>query len=190
MFRIFGLVRLMVAVSLLALLATFATVMPALADGYYQSFSATNYIAASTQLTSFPTNSAGTNGLNRLTGGAISMAGVEHAAFVFTSQPVNNDLTNSMITRLVRGYSSSTPILTADTNNGSLAAFPQWETLPSLTLIYSHNGTNSTTWMTNLDFYIQGCSYIGVYSQSNGQGVALTNYDIGITKKRVPITFP
>jgi hypothetical protein len=175
----------LIALALLALSARSETV--------YQSFGATNYIAGSTTITSFPTNVATTNAagtIGQRTGAAIFVGNQEHVNFVFMSEPVASDTTNSITFKLIRGYSSSTPTITSNTfGNATFAAFPQWETQPTLTLAAQQQGTNSSCWSTNLAGYIGGASHIGIYSEQNGFSTALTNFDVGLSKKIVPIVY-
>lgn len=176
------------AESMIALLLMLLA-LSAQAGTTYQSFGHTNYIASTATITGFPTNSP-VSGTNWLTGLPVSVANNEHVNFVFKSQPVGADATNSFTIKLLRGFTAGSPSILYDTNNGSWKPFPDWETLPSLTLVFNVNGTNATVWSTNLDFWVGGASHVGVYSTLNGFSAAVTNFDMGLSKKIVPIVYP
>lgn len=162
------------------------------AEQTYQSFGATNYIAANTTITSMPTNSPGTNGLNRQTGGWVSVENNERSSFVFFSEPVASNTTNNITFALVRAYRNPVTLSSNSVaGNGTFAAFAGCETLPSLTFTVAQNGTNATTWATNLDSYTQGgVAAVGIYSMADGySSTALTNFDAGLSKKIVPIVY-
>src|SRR4051812_41239570 len=93
----------------LALLGVCALLaLPVLADSGTDNFHATNYIAGSTTLTSFPTNSAVTNldqlgfPLGQRTGGPIYVGNQEWAGLTFQCDPIGSDTTNTVIIKLIR----------------------------------------------------------------------------------------
>jgi hypothetical protein len=166
-----------------------AIVAPALAD----SFNVTNCVANGVSITSWPTNSAGTNGLNQLTGGPISVANQEWAGFWFQCLPVAGS--NSTVTvSLVRSMAMNPPAVMFNTNGQMTQC--DWETpsngIAPLVLTIPISGTNAITWSTNLDrAQIGGANWVGIYAITNsGLGSSLSNVVIGLNKKIIPIRYP
>ncbi len=169
---------------LLALLA-----LPARAD----SFNCTNIVNSAVSIVSWPTNTAGTNGLPQSTGGAISVKNQEWAGFFFEGYSTTANASTVVVT-LVRGFGDQPGLSTFDSTGTNINGM-QWESISAMTLSIPVAGaTGPVGWFTNLDrSFLGGCNWVGIYSITNsnrGATGALTNVVMGLNKKIIPIRYP
>lgn len=182
----FTLLGLLVMVAMIGIMAGLA--LSARGD----SFNATNVLNGYTALQSWPTNTAGTNGLNRLTGGPIFVGNQAQAGFYFTATPmvgITNSSTETVT--LIRSYNAGPPVITTDTNGWTTRN--DWEGTAALSITFTiPNQTNAWTFMTNLpETFVYGANWVGLYiSTNNLNGGVFTNVDYGIVKKIIPIRYP
>jgi hypothetical protein len=162
-----------------ALVATLA--LGAEVSAKAESFNTTNSVAANTSITSWPTNSVTTNGVGRLTGGAVSLfnQNAGGASIYFRAAAAT-----TVGVRLITAQVDSPPRYVVDTNGWVLAN--DWITNNSVWLVASASDTNAFTWGTNIDALINGANWIGVYQVTNGAG-AITNFGVNINKKVLPV---
>jgi hypothetical protein len=144
-----------------------STAIRARAEGSPQSFGATNVLASAIVLTTYPTNSSGTN-----TGGPININNYERVGFYFTG----NVLTVSTGTvTLVRSPLGTSP-----------SSYTNWETVATKTLTIPMASTGPFMWVTNLDTeFVRPGLWVGISVLTNSVGV-VSNLDIGLTKKIIP----
>lgn len=195
-------------------IASFAIAVSAIAGqsgGQNTSFQVTNYIAGaggSSNVTSWPTNTLGTNGIGTLTGGPVSIGIVDHIGLNLQGYlvvPTYAAGTNGIIgiTLLPSMASSqSQPAVTLGTN-----VYTGTATNVALGLGYLQNdwastngqvtitftptaGTNWINFQTNMDSPAvwADANYIGVYAISNNLGPTgfLTNLVISVNTKLQP----
>lgn len=151
----------------------------ALADASPQSFQTTNQLATGAVFTTLPTNAPGA-----ATGLPIDLKNYKTTGFYVTGNIFNssNAAGSALIIKLPRN-----PKVAGSTTNF-------WETTPQFTLtVPLPVGTNTPfSWMTNFpeDFAAAAVS-VGISSISNNlTSGTLSNADIGLIKKTVPITYP
>lgn len=171
------------ACGIIACIGAFA--LPAQADSFY----VTNYLSSTTGISSYPTNYAGTNGIPVATGLPVSLANYDSAGLYFKALSLTTN-TTTVTVQLVRSQADNHPQITIATNGQTTAM--EWETasLISLPITLPANSTNAFYWGTNLNSdLIKGWNWIGVYSLTNTLG-NLTNVEIGINKKIMPVRFP
>jgi len=178
---------------------------------FADSFNTTNTLncastasAAQGVITGWPTNTAATNGIGTGTGTALSLANCDFATFWWKGDVF--DITNGTITagavtvQLIRSAGPNPPAVTYGTNlfsgNTTNLLTTDWETwsnsAPPLTLTIPINTTNHVTWITNLtSSWIGGASWVGVASITNsGVTYFVTNMDLGLSHKILPIRYP
>ena len=148
-----------------------------------QPFNTTNYIAASTTITSWPTNTIGTNSQPVLTGGVIGLQNQRHVMLVMQGIPLVTNATTLSVT-LVRSGADGPPQVSAARNDFDTVNQPAF----SFTV---QNSLSPFCFTTNLDEYTVGdANYIGVYSITPGTGSGVTNLVVGLSKKIIPIRYP
>jgi hypothetical protein len=168
--------RILPTMLLLGALAAVSLPPPAPAE----SFQITNVLFTASSITSWPTNTVGTNGNPRLTGHAISVANYTEAGFYFSAGISSNSSPGSFPLTLVRSWKDTPPASAAD-----------WETTSALTIAPAVTGNAGSPfyWGTNLDkTIIAGANWIGVYTiTGGGTNIGLTNVDCGLNKKVIPV---
>ncbi|MEI7730178.1 MAG: hypothetical protein WCO56_11440 [Verrucomicrobiota bacterium] len=171
---------------LLAVGLILAVVTPAVTPAKAAEFNLTNTVAGGDTIYAWPTNVAGTNGLNMQTGGAINLANYDAAGFYFSGYSTTN--TNSTVTiTLVRSASQNPPTVTSTYN--------AFETgTPVISIAVSIVGNGAQTYFTNLpSAFLQGAQWIGIRSCTNSNAGAngnLTNVLCGLSPKIIPIRYP
>jgi hypothetical protein len=152
----------------LYLLALLGLAPAAIGQEAQQSFGATNVLASGIVLTTWPTNGSGTN-----TGSGISTAFYPRAGFYFSG----NVLTAGTATvQVVRSPLSSSPTTNYHYETVSVKSF----TIPMPT-------TGWLMWVTNIEEeFVRPGNWIGISLATNAVGV-VSNLDIGLTKKLIPI---
>lgn len=172
----FALCELVLTIAIIGLLAALA--LPVRAG---QSFNTTNYIAASATITSWPTNSA-VNGTNELTGGAIDVRNERSAMLVIQGAPVITNALTLTVT-LTRSGADGTPIVNPSENDWDTQLHPEF-------VVTSANVT--TPFCATFDLTtntIGDANFVGVYSIS-ATGSAVTNLNVSLGKKIIPIRYP
>lgn len=148
-----------------------------------QPFNNTNVIAASTTITSWPTNTIGTNNLPVLTGGCIGLQNQRSAMLVVQGIPLLTNATTFTIT-LVRSGADGPPQATATRNDFDTSA-------PISASFTLQNSTAPFCWSTNLDTSAIGdANWVGIYSMTPGSGSGVSNFVVSLNKKIMTIRYP
>lgn len=149
-----------------------------------QPFGVTNYIAANTTITSWPTNTMGTNGLYQLTGGKVLLTSARRCMISIQGYPMNTNGTTITVA-LVRSSADGTPTVSATQND--------WDTVTIPTFSFSiTNSTSPFNFQTNLDEYTCGdANWLGIYSiTTSAGGSAITNLNVSANTKIIPLRYP
>ena len=138
-----------------------AGVVSAMAD----SFNCTNTLNQADTNLSWPTNSIGTNGLPRLTGGPVNLQwATENAGFSYCGYATGTSNGN-LIFYLVRSWWDNTPTVSALTTN--MPPLNAWEQTPSIILTVPISA-GIVSWGTNLSKEVLGgANWIGIYAVTN-----------------------
>ena len=169
--------------------------------GTPQHFNITNYLTSGYSVTSWPTNSAGTNGIPQQTGTAVPVFNQEHfglcfQGFAFTSN--NFTVGMDIRTAMSSGGYGGKPIVSYGTNvystNATVLLQTDWSTTPNWVTFTVPAITNG--WFNlQTNYSIQSsqppysdANFIGVYSItcSVQASMWLTNTDLYVNGKLIP----
>lgn len=130
-----------------------------------ESFNCTNVLNQTDTDLSWPTNSIGTNGLPRLTGGPISLQwATDNAGFSYKGYATGS-ATGNLIFYLVRSWADNPPTVSPLTTN--LPPLNLWESSPGITLTVPI-AAGIVSWGTNLSKeLLGGANWIGIYAVTN-----------------------
>ena len=164
-------------------------------------FNITNYISSGYSVTSWPTNSAGTNGIPQQTGKPVPIYNAEHIGmsfqgFAFTSN--NFTVGFDVRTAMSSGGYGGVPIVSYGTNTLSTNATvllqtdwsttPNWVTftVPAITNGWFNLQTNWTIQQSQPPY--SDANYVGVYSITStvAASMFLTNTTLSINAKLLP----
>ena len=176
------------------------------AQAQYQSFHPTNVLTTN-WVSAFPTNVVSTNGLGQSTGGALSVANNEFVLLSvsgYVCSNINASATNQILIDLTRSGSANPPQVATGTNlfTGNATNFQatDWDTWSNTVSVFSQIivPLNLTTgyfrWTTNLpQAYVSAATWLGIGQislLSTSQMAFITNFDVGICKKIIPIRYP
>lgn len=164
--------------ALIAVLALFVALLLPRARG--DSFNVTNNLLGIKSYTSYPTNPVGER-----TGQPIDVKNQESAAFFMSCY--SDALTNCPFrVQLVRGF-GTTPTFWNSTSQDS-ATGVYWETSPSKTIDFTVT-PGVFGYVTNLEAeWLKPANYVGLYLITNN--TTITNLNIGVNKKIIPIRYP
>lgn len=191
------------------LIASLALVAPqahaAISGGALTFFNTTNVITGTggtSNLTSWPTNGIGTNGIGISTGGPVAVGQFDFAQLVV--QGYVNALnfaagTNGIIgITLCTAAGNNNPTVVLGTNvfSGGLTNIQYNDWCPTNEMIQVNftvppsGNSNFITFQTNLgsSTLLQGANWVGVYSITNGlgTGATMTNFSCGLNTKLLP----
>ena len=185
-----------------ALLCT--TLAPvAYGSGALTFFQITNCLEGTNAITSFPTNSAGTNGMFQQTGrqiyiGNVRDFGLNLQGFLLNTNSANTSFVTFMICWSMAGgppqVSYGTNVYTGNVTNLLTSDWSATNNLFQLTVPLPPAYTNWFNWQTNitangiLGNLVQNANWIGVYQISNNVpvGDVFTNTALGVLTKLIP----
>ncbi|HEY4414474.1 MAG TPA: hypothetical protein VGO57_02185 [Verrucomicrobiae bacterium] len=159
----------------LVLALLMALVLPAVAD----SFNATNILNNGIVIVTDPTNSAGIQ-----TGGIISIPNQDKLGVYLTGYNATANAC-AVTAKFIRSGKDSTPVINANQRD--------LESTPIVSVTFTTPATVGPFYCyTNLDSYnIGSAQYIGLAALTNGTASgSITNAEIGVTKKILPIRYP
>jgi hypothetical protein len=197
-----SLLGLLLVLAFISLFALACLVPSARADARY--FNCTNCLSSNNVVFGYPTNVVTTNGVGQGTGGALSLANVNSAAFFFQGFVLTNGLGSdtSLHVWLVRSWAGNPPGVQYGSNAlttcvGTSLLYTDWETWSNssalaLTIPVNYTKTNWITWGTNLDNnWLGGANWLGIACISNAATFSfMTNVQMGVNEKIIPIRYP
>jgi len=149
----------------------------ALASGLPSNLNITNCLAGTNVITSYPTNSAGTNGIPQQTGRAVYLGNVRSFEFGVQGFLVNTGAATTVSMTLIPAYSGSQPQVTMGTNllSVNVVTILQNDFLDpaqayTVVIPIPATSTNWYNWSTNMDVAASrfgNANWVGVYSISN-----------------------